>query len=279
MQQEDPEKRLEIFKTALDRGSFGQQEIVEQLSQTAITLTHDQKVKKDVLQNYIGYSEEQLLKLEADKPNDARIMVFTGTFYRAIGQLDKAAEQFAKAQELSPRKSTILEQQGFIALTRSKNDEAVEKFKTAFELDTNNLEAREYYAAGLLYVKKVDEAVALMDSDAAKQRFAKSDFLISAANEVKANAFLETLLRTRIEMTPITDKNAAQNYASLAFLYYQNGKKDAAIATLGEAGSKIPTFTKIAACISDNIKNGKNPESGCTGQPAQQKETLINNGN
>jgi O-antigen ligase/tetratricopeptide (TPR) repeat protein len=279
MQEQNLDKRLEIFKTAIDRNSFGYQEIVEQLSQTALSLAHDQKTDQKTLQNYLAYTEEQLLNLEAVKPDDARIMVFTGTYYRSIGQLEKAAEQFEAAHKLSPQKQSIIEQQGFVLLTQGKNEEAAAKFKEAYELHTDSLEAREYYAAGLLYTKKVAEATALMDGDAAKARFAKSDFLLSAANEVKATDFLVLLLRERINQTPTTDKTAAQNYASLAFLYYQNGNKDEAVNVLAEAGEKVPTFTKTASCISDNIKSGKDPEAGCVGQAAPQKQTLINNGN
>jgi O-antigen ligase/tetratricopeptide (TPR) repeat protein len=274
MQENTPEARLEQFKQAVDRDSFGFQEIVEQLSQTSINLARDPKTPPATLQNYLGYTEEQLLKLDAMKPGDARIAVFIGTYYRALGQLEKAGEWFEKAHQLSPRKPAIINQQGFILLAQGKNEEAAVKFKEAYELDMRNLEAREYHAAGLLYTGKADEAFALMDSEAAKERFAKSDFLMSAANDTKSNDFLLEIMKKRVEIMVPNDKNAGQNYASLAFLYYQMGDKEAAIRTLEDARTKAPSFSKMAICIIGNIKIGKEPEAGCTA-PAMPNQVQL----
>ncbi|MBP6924083.1 MAG: O-antigen ligase family protein [Candidatus Pacebacteria bacterium] len=263
MREQSPERRLEQFKEAVGRDSFAQQEVVEQLAQNAMSYLRDQKVSEETRQAYAVYAEEQLLKLAQDKPGDARIHVFIGSYYRSLEQLDKAAEQMQIAHELSPSKQSITIQQGFIELTRGDNAKALEYFKRAYELDTRNLEAREYYAGALFYAKQNDTAVALMDSDAAKTRFARSDFLLSAANGAGATEFMIELFLKRIEVTPATDKNAPQNWATLAYLYHQIGDSENAIKVLEEGKEAIPSFAPTATCLSNNIKNGKSPEEGC----------------
>ncbi len=263
MREQNPDKRLEHFKHAIDRHSFADQEIVEQLSQNAISFARDPKAPQATVKAYYAYTEEQLLKSAKDKPGDARIAVFIGSYYRAIGQLDKAAEQMKIAHDLSPKKQSIIEQQGFIALTQGKEDEALAYFKAAFDLDTRNLEAREYYAADLFHLKRSDEAIALMDSDEALQRFAKSDYLLGTANEAEQTDFMITLAAERIKLTSSSDKTAAQNYATLAFLYHQQGNDDAAIAILEEGKKQIPSFSKSASCFVDNLKKGDDPQKGC----------------
>jgi tetratricopeptide (TPR) repeat protein len=263
MREQNPDKRLDHFKQAIDRHSFGDQEIVEQISQNAISLARDPKAPQETVKKYYAYTEEMLLKSAKDKPGDARIAVFIGSYYRAIGQLDKAAEQMKIAHDLSPKKQSIIIQQGFVALTQGKEDEALAYFKAAYELDTNNLEAREYYAADLMHTKHTEEAAALLDSEAALQRFAKSDYLLGAANEAGQTDFMIKLMLQRVKMTDTSDKNAAQNYATLAFLYHQKNDNESAIAILEEAKKQIPSFSKAASCFVDNLQKGKDPQAGC----------------
>ncbi len=256
---QSPEIRLKELEQALSRDSFGRQEIVEQLSQNAVNIIRDPKVSAEAKQQWGSKAEEELLALAESKPGDARIHVFIGTFYRATNQLEKAAEQMALAHALSPQKQSIMTQQGFVSLSLAKNDEALQFFKEAYELDTRNLEAREYYAASLFYANRGVEAKALMDSDAAKTRFAQSDFLLGAANQAGDKEFLIELFKVRLEKA----KDNAQNWSTLAFLYHETGNKEAALKTLEEAKIAVPAFAKTAVCIGENIKNNRTPDEGC----------------
>lgn len=265
IRQQDPQKRLDAFERALARDSFGQQEIVEQFSQNAIAILQDPKAPESVRNMYVVRAEEELLKLAQDKPGDARIHVFIGSYYRTTGQLEKAREQIAIARTLSPRKQSIIEQQGFIELSLKKDVEALAFFKEAYDLDTRNLEAREFYAGALFYNDRPEEAVALMDSEAAKQRFAKSDFLLAAAHESGQTDFLIDIFKVRV----VTIPDNAQNWATLAFLYTEKGDKDGALQALADGQKAVPSFARTATCIAANIKAGKAPETGCTNPPQQ----------
>ncbi len=254
-----PAAMLEQFKTAIERDSFAHQEITEQLSQQAMNLVRAEGVDPEIKDAFAAYSEEQLQRLVQEKPGDARVHVFVASYYRATNQLDRAAAEMAVARELSPNKQAIIIQQGFIELARGDNSAASEFFKTAFELDERNGEAREYYAASLLYLGDVEGATALLDTEATKTRFANSDFLLSAANQAGANELMIELFAHRIE----ADQTVAQNWATLAFLYYNQGDAARAVETLVDAQVVIPTFASTSNCIISNIEAGLDPQLGC----------------
>jgi O-antigen ligase/tetratricopeptide (TPR) repeat protein len=254
-----PEAMLEQFRTAIERDSFAHQEITEQLSQQAMSLARNPQVDTQVQAAFAAYSEEQLLRLVKEKPGDARVHVFVASYYRATNQLDRAAAEMAIARELSPEKQTIIIQQGFIAFAQSQNQTANEFFKIAFELDERNPEAREYYAASLLYMNDIDGATALLDTEATKARFANSEFLLGAANQAQAGGLLIELFSYRLEADP----TVAQNWATLAFLYYNQPDIPKAVELLLEAQVVIPTFASTSNCIIGNIEAGIDPQLGC----------------
>jgi tetratricopeptide (TPR) repeat protein len=254
-----PEAMLEQFRNAIERDSFAHQEITEQLSQQAMNLARNPEVDVSVRDAFAAYSEEQLLRLVQEKSGDARVHVFVASYYRATNQIDRASAEMAIARALSPDKQAIIIQQGFIELARSQNQAANEFLKVAFELDERNPEAREYYAAGLLYVNDIDGATALLDTEATKARFANSDFLLGAANQAQATDLLIELFTYRLE----SDETVAQNWATLAFLYYNQADTDKAVELLIDAQLAIPTFASTSNCIIGNIESGVDPQLGC----------------
>lgn len=259
---QDPGQRLAIFEQAIDRNSFAHQEITEQISQQAMNMLGDKTVPQEVKDNFAKVAEEQLNRLESEKPGDARVEVFIGTYYRATGNLDLATKHMALARSLSPNKASIVIQQGFIALTQGDYKTTRDFMQTAFELDKNNLEAREYYAASLFYVNEPEAAMALMDSEEAKARFAQSDFLLGAANQVEQKEFMVELFEYRVNAIPDAAK-LAQNWASLSFLYYQMGLNDKAVETLEKSKVAVPGFASTATCIIGNIETGIDPQTPC----------------
>jgi tetratricopeptide (TPR) repeat protein len=260
-------ERIEAFERALSRDSFGNQEVVEQLSQQAMNIYSDEKVPDELKVRYLQLAESELLKLAENKPNDARVHVFISSYYRAVGQMEKAGEQMAIARDLSPEKQSIILQQGYIALIEDDAEEARDFFKEAYELDERNLEAREYYASALLDLGESEKAIALMDSEAAKDRFARSNFLLSTANRAGQSELMTELFEYRLSLEPDgrqSYRSEAQGWASLAFLYYQRGSSTKAIETLEEAATEVPTFSDTAACFIENLEAGNEPQEGCT---------------
>jgi cytochrome c-type biogenesis protein CcmH/NrfG/O-antigen ligase len=255
----NPADRLVAFETALGRDSFAHQEITEQLAQQAMSMVQDPKIPEEVRQKYITRSEEELKKLVEEKPGDARVHVFFGSFYRAIGNLPEAEKQMQLAHELSPKKQSIISQQGIIAYSQGDNKKARDLFKEAFTLDENNLEAREYYAAMLFITGDAETAKALASDQIIIDRFALNDFLVNSANNSGDSEFLVKLYESRVNQKP----DVEQNWVSLSFLYYQMGNKDKAIDALERSAKAKPSFAKTASCFAENIKANRDPQIGC----------------
>jgi tetratricopeptide (TPR) repeat protein len=173
----------------------------------------------------------------------------------------------AVARTLSPTKQAVILQQGAIAFSLGKNEAARDFFKEAFELNTENDEAREYYVASLFVTKDFETANTLItdSTDAFKRRAAQSDFLVSSVNNAREYSTLAKLYETRVSL----DITNAQNWASLAFVYYQLKQNDKAIETLARAAKAVPTFATTAQCITKNLETGKEPSTGCEQKPAQ----------
>lgn len=255
-----PEAQLASFERALSRNSFAAQEIVEQFAQQAMNIVRNENVPEAVRADYVSKAEAALVAYVKEKPGDARLHVFMGTFYRSIGNLDEADKQFKIARTLSPKKQAIIAQQGIIELSRNDYVAARDYFKVAFELDERNTEAREYYVSALFFNGEPEAARALVEDEAMKERFAQNNFLINSVNASGDLSFLAELYEIRTQKDP----TAAQNWASLAFVYYQLGNKERSLEVLAEGGQQIPSFRETATCVSENIKNGREPAADCT---------------
>ncbi len=253
------EDKLAAFERAAGRNSFGKQEISEQIAQQAMSIVRDEKIPLEMRQKFVNLAESELLALAKEKPGDARIHVFIGSFYRAVNELEKAGEQMAIARQLSPNKQSIISQQAIVEYSKGNMEAARDLFKEAFLLDERNYEAREYYAALLFLTGEGEAAKALAIDETAINRFAVNDFVMGSVKQAGDNAFMVELYKARIIQQP----DIEQNRASLAFLYYELGQTDLASATLREAASVKPSFAKTATCIADNIDAGKAPEEGC----------------
>lgn len=254
-----PADSLAAYKRALGRESFAQQEVTEQLAQQAMNVARSSSVDPAVQQEFLALAESELKRLIADKPGDARIHVFFGTFYRTLNNLPAAEEQMAIARELSPNKQSIILQQGAIAFSKPDYVAARDFFKTAYDLDERNEEARTFYIAMLFANNEGDIAKQLIAENDLIKSIALSDFVISAINQVGDEAYLTTLYETRIQIQPEVD----QNWASLAFLYQKQGNRTKAVETLRTAAAARPTFAKTATCIADNLEAGRDAQLGC----------------
>lgn len=278
-----PSDKLAAFKRAAGRHSFAQQEIAEQIAQQAMASIRTEGVDLALQQEFVAFAESELMRLAADKPGDARVEVFIGSFYRAIGDLEAAATHMDRAREFSPRKQSIILQQAIIAYSQGDMEKSRDYFEEAFRLDERNPEAREFYASLLFVTGDIEGAHALFIDKETVTRASLNDFLYSSALQVGDTAFVAELYKARIALYLAVEagdpsyvaalyKNRVagkpneveQDWASLAFLYNQMGDTKAAIETLRQAAAARPNFSKAATCIADNIAAGKEkPEEGC----------------
>ncbi len=272
---QDVSARLETFERVLALDSFANQEIVEQLAQQAMGIaTNPGSVDPELRDRFLATAEAELQKMVAEKPGDARLHVFLASYYRAIGNAEKARTELATAREFSPKKQAIILQQGAVEISLGQNEAARNFFKEAYELDTTNDEAKEYYYASLILVGDMTGAKELI-ADASPEleaRLAGSDFVFNALNQAKEYELLAGLYETRVANNPAV----AQQWASLAYVYYQLGQQasttdkerrkimtDKAIETLARGAKAVPSFAPTAECVTNNLKAGRAPEVGC----------------
>ena len=234
----DVNTMLKTFDKALAHNSFGTQEIREQLTQRAQGLLQDPKVSEELKKQLATRVEQELLKENEEKPGDARIEVFIGSFYRMIGDLDKSIEHYNTARTLSPKKQIIIFEQGFVHLQKQEFDKALGLFKEAYDLGPQFMESRVLYATAAMYAGKKDLVNELIATEDAKKAFALNDTALQATYSAKEYAMLIEMLNVRIAENP----DVAQNRASLAFVYNEMGDMQNAIATLQKAGEDIPAF-------------------------------------
>ena len=255
---QDPNNRFAAFEQALHRGSFANQEIVEQLAQQAMNLARQPNIPNEIKEEHLRFAEQQLQTMVEQKPNDARLHVFFSSFYRSIGQFQLAKEHIDIARSLSPDKQTIILEQGIVSMMLKDYDAMVQYFETAFKLDERFRHARMLYGAALLYTDRADEVRGLVGEELFT-RFALTDMALQAANQNNHQELLADMFRARIDARP----QNAQNYASLAFLHYQAEQIDEAIAILQEGVAKAPSFATVGQCYISNLEAGNKPDEGC----------------
>ncbi len=261
LQTNDPNVRYQIYDRALARGSFAQQEIVEQFIQLAIQISQAEGVDASIKSRYAERAEAELAAMMERKPGDARLHVFAASYYRAVEKIDRASQELAIARSLSPRKQSIIMQQGANALAQSNPQLALEFFREAFLLDERYSTAREYYIAMLFETSEREPALELIATgdEAFQDSFANNDYVASLLNRVGELEILAGLFERRL----LTNETNPQTWASLAFLYYELKDNEKAIETLERAAVAVPSFATTATCISSNIAAGNTPEEGC----------------
>ncbi len=240
-----PETMITAFEVALNRNSFGNQEIREQMTRRAQEVIFNQETPQAVKDELVKKVEAELLKQIEEKPGDARAHVFIASFYRSLGtpeSLDKAVVELERARELSPKKQQIIFEQGLVYLQKQDFERMYEFFKEAYELDTTYQDARVYYAmSGIASgrIELIDEVITdKMDRDA----FYTNDLVVQVAYTAKQYKLVTDIFAYRITKNP----QDTQLRTNLAYILNESGDTAAAVEVLKKAGEEIPTFKEQA---------------------------------
>ena len=249
--QSTPLDNLSYFKQAAAYGSFGTQEVREQLAQGMSQMAGATSVSNDVKQKFYQTSVEQMQAQAAASPLDARFPLFLGIIYGSVGDNADAAAAFQQAHELAPRKQTIYFQIGQTELARGNSVGALADFKTAFELDTENTQARLLYATVAIQAGQdtvADELLApVIESGAAAD-----PRVLGAYVGRKQYAKAATIWKAHITATP----SDLQAYFTYAALEYQLGNRQAAIEALQAVQAQDPSVAAQANALIQQIKDG-----------------------
>ena len=245
-----PSQNLALFKEAIAYGTYGDQEAREQLSQVAAQISAA-NLPNDLKKQFIEAAVQELGLQSAASPLDARFPLFAAAVLDASGNYAEAAKQLARAHELSPRKQSILFEMAQNAELQGDTAAALQYFKTAFELDTEDLNARLYYASALIRAGRDADAEAVLAPVIATGEAADTHIAAAYAARKEYNKLIP-IWKARIAVAP-TD---VQAYFTLAAAYYAAGDTAGAIATLGTAGTLAPSVKEQADKYIQQIKSG-----------------------
>jgi O-antigen ligase len=101
------EKNLALFKQVYGYKSFGDSEATEQIVQIAIQVNSSDKLPANIKQQFVDLAIQKLAEKLEQTPNDARYLVFAGSFYNRLNQYDEAIKYLDRAMIVSPRKQSI----------------------------------------------------------------------------------------------------------------------------------------------------------------------------
>ncbi len=235
-QKEGFEKNLELFKQVYDYNSFGSTEATEQLVQSTVQV-YSSQVSDVTKQNFYNLAKTKIEEKVKSVPNDARYLVFAGSFFNRFSQPDEAIKYLERALVESPNKQSIYIELASSYLNKGEVGKTSELFRKAYELSPHMKESQVIYALGAIYTRDLEvlnkmSAIISQDTIVGDDRFLKAYADIGEYNSVIS------ILNTRIQKDP---KNI-QNKLSLAGVYSTIGQKQKAIDIIREIIASDPNF-------------------------------------
>jgi len=234
-------KSTEIFREVTSgryASAIGLAEAREQLTSAMIRFA---SVKDTVAEQTELYD---LTKSELEKqikltPEDARYHLMFGSFLSRFRQNDEARVELARAQELSPRKQTVIFEQAQLELQSGNKSDALKFAKEAYEIEKRSDEAWRIYVT-----------VALLAED--KDLYNK---LLAEASQNGEYRRIILLLESQI----VADPANYQLKMNLAATYFKFGKKERSIDTIREVVEAYPLFKEQGEDLIRRIEAGENP--------------------
>ncbi|MFZ1987923.1 MAG: O-antigen ligase family protein [Minisyncoccia bacterium] len=218
--QSDLSVNLSLFQETLAGGSFGLQEIREQLITYAASVAGQQTIPQETRSAFTALAVSEMNKELMRAPKDARLYLQLSNAYRAMGDLTDAIQAIETARVLSPKKQQIYIQEGIAYWQSGNSQKAYELFNTAYELDPSFDDVAVYAAAGkfiagdpkagqtilqnhfgtttvdsdvLMYAyyeaKRYDDLVTFWEVRAAKEASANNNYQLAAAYAVSGRNF------------------------------------------------------------------------------------------
>jgi O-antigen ligase len=231
------EARLSYFKAAVENDGLGHQEITEQLLSFASQAAVDGSLSQSQRQQIVDYAGEQMNAELLQAPEDARLHLQYALFLRSINAYTEAQQESSVARSLSPKKQSIILEQGIEAFQQGQYPAAKEYFTQAYELNTENTEMAMYIAAAEIASKNVAGGKATL-----QQTFGTTTvthpMVVLAYYQIRDWNNLIEVLREKVRQT-----NDVNDEFQLAAAYSQAGRRDDAIAAIRETIVRHPEAT------------------------------------
>ena len=164
-----PDEQLTNYQEALSYDTFGNLEIREKLSLTALDVIGLKDAPFGAKRAFFDLVNSEFKKQITKTPKNARPHVTYGAFLSKIGMYDEALSHFQQALVLSPGKLDLL--LGICAIYLNQNDLQTAFFycKTAFDKAPEVDDTRITYAIAAVYADKEDLVLQLLDNKSASK--------------------------------------------------------------------------------------------------------------
>ncbi len=241
----NPATALTHFRSALSSGTFGVQEVREQLMTYAANVANRQDVPLESRTALMALALTEAKKQVDAVPEDMRFRLQYVQALEAAGNIEEALSHMETALEYSPNKQGAILQYGIMLLRQERRAEAYALFQRAYELDTTNDNGAVYAATGAIMSGAPAAGKALLEAHFGTSTI-DHDLIRFAYYDRKM--FTELLASTRLKRDTNPDEQLA------VFLYTQAlalaGRPAEARAELAAAVAKHPQWSADAAQLS-----------------------------
>lgn len=248
----DPKENLASFKAALQPGSLGNQEVIEQLYQFASnSVAPNAGFAPELRQQFFDTTRTAGDLLLAERKNDARLELFMGIFYAQFGQYNESITYLNRSLEHSPNKQQILFQVGLINMQRGDSAGALAAFKKAFDLEPTYKDARIFYALGLFMANQQIEADKLLTEGFGTVLY-DDDRLLQVYTNTRQFDRVIGIWSARVERDP----QNSDLHLGLASAYFTANNMPATIAELQKVAQLNPQMAAQMQTLISQIQAG-----------------------
>jgi O-antigen ligase/tetratricopeptide (TPR) repeat protein len=249
-------EKLASFKKVFALDTFGSAEASEQAVMAATNLASDTKVPVAIREEMAKLALEKINQQIEMRPESSRLYLFLSSVYEIFGQTDLALQAITKAEELSPRKQSTINQATSILMAGGKFSEALMTAKRAYELDKKAIEPLKIYTLVAIYAgeKKLANDLSL-ELKSINPIELLDDRFINAYAEVKQ---YDTVLQIWQAKVALDEKNA-DSHLRLAAAYLVTGQTQNSIKELEIVISLDPSKKADGEYLINEIKSGRNP--------------------
>ncbi len=253
----DPKESVALFeKTVAYNSSIGDREIREQLLNRAEAVSRDERLSAAERQAFLGYAAAEMDKIIAANPEDARLLLFAGSFLSRFGKVELAAEYLERARIVAPNKQSVLFAIASNYLAKNNYAEAEKLIKQAYESDPSYLEARKFYGLILLMRGKTEAAREVLEPAFGTIAVPDPQYI----NWFAQNGQYDLVLAAWQKLAPANPGNVQYQF-SLAAAYLAVGRRAESVAVIKDIMARFPDYQGPAQKLIDDINAGRNPLS------------------
>lgn len=159
---QDPLASMNQMERAIQTGTFGKQEIREQMVVRATEAIGRQDITVETKQKVAMLALSEMGTEIAQAPRDARLRLQYAGLYRTVGDTESALRELDIALALSPQKQSTFFEKGATLWQAGRISEARDTFYTAYHLDTRFSVPAAYAAAGDIALGHIKEGETLL---------------------------------------------------------------------------------------------------------------------